>query len=512
MDWFAGLVLAGTILVALAICLNIPAFLYTYYRQLRISKRLDHSGAPTHWLLGNIPYMLAYDDEERYRRWTTRVQKTGAKLERLWMGPTYMIVELYHPDTVRKVLKEPKDKNIYRLLKPWIGDGLLVSGGKKWFCNRRLLTAAFHCNILKPYTQVSNSCLEILLDEWQRSAGKNEPVKVFDSISYLTLDILLQCAFSYKSDCQRTRDKAPYIKAVYKLLQLVVKRSLKILHFFDMIYWLSSDGREMKRNCQLVHEHSERVVQKRKKALGLADIDGDCDRALEVAKQQRKYLDFLDILLTATDEDGNGLTDSEIKDEVDTFMFEGHDTTTSGISWTLYCLAKYPEHQEKIRDEVRSVLMGRECLEYDDLKDLKYTQWCIKEAMRLYPPVLQLYRKLSKDIELDGVMVPQGTNTIINIPALHRHPDIWKSPDEYDPLRFHPSNADGRDPYAYLPFSAGHRNCIGQNFALNEARTVIATIVNKFHLSLVPGNHVAPLPMGVLKSCNDILFNLEPHI
>ena len=151
-------------------------------------------------------------------------------------------------------------------------------------------------------------------------------------------------------------------------------------------------------------------------------------------------------------------------------MFEGHDTTTSGISWTLYCLAKYPEHQEKIREEVRSVLMGREWLEYSDLSDLKYTQWCIKEAMRLFPPVLELYRKLSIDIELDGVVVPRGTNVAVNMPALHRHPDIWESPDEYDPLRFHPSNADGRDPYAYLPFAAGHRNCIGQNFALNEER------------------------------------------
>ena len=164
-------------------------------------------------------------------------------------------------------------------------------------------------------------------------------------------------------------------------------------------------------------------------------------------------------------------------DEVDTFMFEGHDTTTSGISWTLYCLAKYPEHQEKIREEVKNVLMGREWLEYDDLKDLKYTQWCIKEAMRLYPPVLGLYRKLSKDIELNGVVIPQGTSVSVTIPSLHRHPDIWENPDEYYPLRFHPDNAEGRDPHAYLPFAAGFRNCIGQNFALNEERVVIATIV-----------------------------------
>ena len=511
MEVYMYVVGAGAILVALALWLGIPASLYLYYRQLRISKRLDNSGIPTHWFWGNSQYLM--DREKRFKRWTTQVQETRARLDRLWLGPAMMVVELYHPDTVRKVLKEPKD-SFYSMLKPWIGDGLLVSSGQKWFRNRRLLTPAFHYEILKPYVQVSNSCLEIMLDQWQKSVEKKEPVKTFDSISFLTLDILLQCAFSYKSDCQRTRNDTPYVKAMYTLQLLTTKRSVSALNQYDFIYWLTSDGREMKRTCDLVHEHSRRVVHQRKKALGLdgAGTDIDRNKVLEIAKRDRKYLDFLDILLTAADEDGNGLTDIEIMDEVDTFMFEGHDTTTSGISWTLYCLAKYPEHQEKIRAEVRNVLMGREWLDYDDLKELKYTQWCIKEAMRLYPPVPGFFRKLSKDTELDGVVVPQGTSISVIIAALHRHPDIWENPDEYNPLRFHPSNADGRDPYAYLPFAAGHRNCIGQNFALNEERVVVATIINRFHVELVPAHHVGLQPLGVLKASNDILLNLEPSI
>ena len=224
----------------------------------------------------------------------------------------------------------------------------------------------------------------------------------------------------------------------------------------------------------------------------------------------RKYLDFLDILLTAADEDGNGLTDLEIRDEADTFMFEGHDTTTSGISWTLHCLAKYPEHQEKIREEVRNVLMGREWLDYDDLKELKYTQWCIKEAMRLYPPVFFIVRRLSSDTELDGHLIPKGMSINVAIRVIHRHPDIWENPDEFDPLRFHPSNAEGRDPYAYLPFSAGQRNCIGQSFALNEEKLVIGSIVHRFSLSLVEGHKVEMCPTVVLRTTDDILIDLTP--
>ena len=509
MEWLHATAVGIAILVAVAFWLDVPSSLYTYYRQLRISKRLDNSGIPTHWLWGNLFYPL--DGEERYRRRITRVQETRAKLERSWLGPTIMSVSVYHPDTVKKVLKEPKDMVLYCMLKPWIGDGLLVSGGEKWSRNRHLLTPAFHYEILKPYVQVSNHSIEIMLERWRKSAEKKKPVRVFDSVSFLMLDILLQCAFSYKSDCQMTRTNAPYVQAVNTLLLLITKRSLSPLHYFDVIYWLSSDGREMKRNCALVHKHSKGIVQERKRALGLKDMHTNRDRALKIAKQQRNYLDFLDILLMATDDDGNGLTDVEIMDEVDTFMFEGYDTTTSGISWTLYCLAKYPEHQEKIREEVRNVLMGREWLEYDDLKNLKYSLWCIKEAMRLYPPVPEFFRKLSKDTELDGVVVPRGTSIAVKMAALHRHPDIWENPNEYDPLRFHPSNAEGRDPYAYLPFSAGYRNCIGQNFALNEERVVVATIIHKFRISLVPGHRVAPKTSGVLKTSNDILLSLEQY-
>ena len=510
MAWLSWLVGSVAILVALTFWLDLPTTLYTYYRQLRISKlRQSNLGIPSHWFWGEAVQVKNMNPGDRFRLACTLVQETRAKMTTFWVGPTIMFVVLVHPDPIRYILKEPKEMSVYRMLKPWIGDGLLVSEGKKWFRNRRLLTPAFHYEILKPYVQVSNGCLDIMLEQWQRSAEKNEPVKVFNSISYLTLDVLLQCAFSYKSDCQRTKTSAPYVNAIYTILQLVFKRYLNPLYHIDWIYWLTSSGREMRKQCNIVHKQSEKVIKERKIALGLEGEGADRDKALEVAKQQRKYLDFLDILLTAADEDGSGLTDLEIRDEADTFMFEGHDTTTSGISWTLYCLAKYPEHQEKIRDEVRNVLMGREWLEYDDLKELKYTHWCIKEAMRLYPPVAQVHRLLSKDTELDGLLIPKGTRVTVNMLSLHRHPDIWENPNEYDPLRFLPNNAEGRDPYAYFPFAAGHRNCIGQNFAMNEERVVIATILNRFRISLVLGHQVVPEPIGVLKSRDDILLNLE---
>ena len=513
LSWSVIWSLAVALLLFACLWINLPGFLVRYYRSCKAARHMP--GWPTHWLWGNLHQIKINELEETILKRLNWVREINNKVAKFWVGPFFLTVSINHCAPVRKVLKEPKMYHTYKLLVPWLGEGLLISEGEKWYRNRRLLTPAFHFEILQSYMSVYNSCLKVLIDKWSSSASKNEPVKLFDTISLLSLDIILQCAFSCESNCQNVRTKHPYIKAVYDLVYLVAARALSHpLYRIDWIYALTRNGRRMQEVCKIVHEHSEKVIRERKKALGLdgsgKDAGQDTTEILGNAAKQRKYLDFLDILLTAVDEEGKGLTDLEIRNEADTFMFEGHDTTTSGMSWTLYCLAKYPEHQEKVREEVRSVLMGREWLEYDDLKELKYTQWCIKEAMRLYPPVFHIFREATEDLELDGYKIPKGTNIRIAILNIHRHPDTWPNPDEFDPLRFHPSNAEGRDPFAYMPFSAGHRNCIGQNFAMNEERSVVASIVHRFALSLEEGHKVEMMPKVIHRSEEDIKVRVKP--
>ena len=341
-------------------------------------------------------------------------------------------------------------------------------------------------------------------------------MKVFDTVSLLSLDIVLQCAFRFDSNCQHVGKKHPYIKAVYDLIDTYSERFFSLLlYFFSWLYRFTAQGKKWNAACKFAHMHSERIINERKKALE-NDAESGCNRS-------GKCMDFLDTLLTAVDANGKGLTDKEIRDEVDTFMFEGHDTTTSGIAWTLYCLAKHPEHQEKIREEVREVLTTepgpnggrREWLQYEDLQHLKYTQMCIKEAMRLYPPVFLLFRQASKDVVLDGTTIPKDTALLIHIQGIHCHPDMWKDPLVYDPLRFDPSSdatrngCSYRDPLAYMPFSAGSRNCIGQNFAQNEVKVVVASIINRFVLSLDEGHKVEMCPKVVMRTTNDIKLTID---
>ena len=498
------------VFVAAAAWIFLPVVLQ-YHHKCRIAR--TYAGWPSHWLLGNLPQF--FPQEKIVYKWRDYIAAERHKITRTWLGPFKLIINLHHPEAVKQVLKTPKSEMIHGILSPWLGDGLLLSKGDKWARNRRLLTPGFHFNILKPYVPVYNECVRTLVDNWAGNARRGESIVLFRSMSLLSLDIILKCAFSYNSKCQEVvNNQHPYVNAVYELCRLTFDRVFNPLHnISDWVYSLTPSGRRMKKLCDLVHKHAENVIRERRKTLKLDDTEGKIERKevfAAVAKQGR-YLDFLDILLSSEDEKGVGLSDIEIRNEVDTFMFEGHDTTASGSSWTLYCLAKHPEHQVKIREEVNRVLDGRDNLEYEDLKELQYTQWCIKEAMRMYPPVPIIQRQADKDMEVCGHIIPKGADIGIAIYSVHHHPDVWENPGEYDPLRFQPDAIDRRDPFAFLAFSAGSRNCIGQNFALNEMKVVIATLMQRLQVSLKHDDGEEPemIPPLVLKPKEDIFLKVE---
>eukprot|EP00058_Branchiostoma_floridae_P027886 XP_002613377.1 hypothetical protein BRAFLDRAFT_68363 [Branchiostoma floridae] len=449
-----------------------------------------------HWLLGHMVFLSQGDRHihEITSEWFRQYQRGyifrhGAAMGRLVVT---------HPDDVRAVLMRT-------------GDGLLLSSGPKWFRNRRLLTPGFHFEILKPYVRLFSESTNVMLDNW-KDLKPGSSIDVFHYLSLMTLDSMLKCTLSQNTNCQ-TRHKAA---------------------------------------CSTVHKYSEEIIRQRKNAL---KKQSDGDRA-------KKYLDFLDILLRAKDEDGNGLTDAEIRDEVDTFMFEGHDTTASGLAWTLYCLARHPGHQEKCRKEAQEVLQGRTEVTWEDLPSMKYITLCVKESLRLYPAVPEILRTVETPLTFsdgrtvpegkpypkeydplrfspenskgrhayafvpfsagpredlpsmkyitlcvkeslrlypavpeilrtvetpltfsDGRTLPEGSQVYINLRLLHRNPHIWEKPEEYDPLRFSPENSKGRHAYAFVPFSAGPRNCIGQHFAMNELKTAVALILQRFSLT-----------------------------
>ncbi|XP_037674182.1 cytochrome P450 4F3-like isoform X2 [Choloepus didactylus] len=416
------------------------------------------------WFLGHLGLIQSSEEGLLY---TQGLASTYGDLCCWWVGPYHAVVRIFHPTFIKPVLfapatVAPKDMVFYKFLKPWLGDGLLLSAGDKWRCHRHMLTPAFHFNILKHYMKIFNESANIMHAKWQRLALEGSArLDMFEHISLMTLDSLQKCVFSFNSHCQERPSQ--YIAAILELSALVAKRHQQIFLHMDFLYYLTPDGRRFRKACQLVHDFTDAVIQERRRNL---PDEGADDFLLD--KARTKTLDFIDVLLLAKDEDGKVLSDEDIRAEADTFMFGGHDTTASGLSWVLYNLAKHPEYQDRCRQEVRELLRDHQSEEIewttvggfnrDDLANLPFLTMCIKESLRLHPPVSIVSRCCTQDIVLpDGRVIPKGVICLISIFGTHHNPSVWPNPEVYDPFRFHPENTQKRSPLAFIPFSAGPR-------------------------------------------------------
>ena len=401
------------------------------------------------------------------------------KIMRLRSGPFRYLIRLLDPETVGRALSMgmhqlPKSPFISSILSEFLGWGLLIVNYEKWLKRRRMLTPAFHMGIIESYMSTYNDTTDVLLSKWSSQLeGGNDTVDIYRDSTLFTLDVILKCACSYETNCQLGDNESAkeYISAIFDSSGLAVKMMNQFMRF-PLYFHLTSDGQRWQKVCNRIKQESLKIVKARKAAL----LSGE--------KSIKTRPDFIDILLTTPDSTGATLSDSDIMSEMNTFLFEGHDTTASGISWSLYTLSEHPDIQRKCREEIRSVLNGRKILEWKDLDSLKYTSMCIKESMRLYPPVPMIGRKLNEDFIVDGYIIPKGTPLSIPIVMLHRNPSYWENPDVFDPSRFSEEKPGGSN-FSYIPFSAGHRNCIGQKFALTEELVTVARVINQFELEAV---------------------------
>ncbi|TRY93660.1 hypothetical protein DNTS_001115 [Danionella cerebrum] len=512
-------------LASLFCCLVVLKILIMRKRSKKIMEGFP--GPPVHWLFGHVnEFHQDGHDLEKIIQWSDRYPYAFP----LWFGPSLSILNIHHPSYVKTLLTttEPKDDYAYKFFIPWLGDGLLVSAGQKWFRHRRLLTPGFHYDVLKPYIKLISDSTKVMLDKWDVYAKSEESFELFQHVSLMTLDSIMKCAFSCSSDCQTDRGKNPYIQAVYDLCHLVNLRFRMFPYHNKIIFHLSPHGYQFRKAASIAHSHTVHHLKQRQDLKKMTDSPEKTRQAphgtdvirkrkavLKMEREQglvknKRYLDFLDILLSARDEHEQGLSDEDIRAEVDTFMFEGHDTTASGVSWIFYNLACNPEHQEKCREEILQTLDGRDTFEWEDLNKIPYTTMCIKESLRLCPPVPGISRKLTKPLTFfDGRTVPEGVIIGVSIYGTHMNSTIWENPYKFDPLRFLPENVAARSPHAFVPFSAGPRNCIGQNFAMNEMKVAVAQTLRKFRLIKDPNHTPKMIPQVVLRSVNGIHIKIK---
>jgi len=223
------------------------------------------------------------------------------------------------------------------------------------------------------------------------------------------------------------------------------------------------------------------------------------ERHRQAGDTNEEAVDLLSLLLSVRDEEtGQGMNDKQVRDEVITLLVAGHETTSNLLTWTWYLLSQHPEVEQRVHAEVDKVL-GGQLPAVEKLSELRYTHMVLEETLRLYPPAWIFSRKIIADDELGGYDIPKNGMILLSPYTTHRHPAFWEDPEEFDPERFTPERSAGRPHYAYFPFGGGPRMCIGSSFAMMEAQLILATIVQRYSLRLVPGHLVEPEALVTLR-------------
>jgi cytochrome P450 len=389
------------------------------------------------------------------------------------MGP-YRILLIYHPDAIEELLVTRSRDFVkspgVRFLRPLLGDGLLLSEGDTWLRQRRLVQPAFHRQRVAGYGDVMSAFAERQVADWKNG----DVIEVHGEMMALTQAIVGKTLF----DADVSGDAHEVGQAARVLAE---DFGARLASFRLMPYWLPTprnlrSRRAVRRLDQIIH----RIIAERR-------ASGE-DRG-----------DLLSMLLHAQDaDDGSRMTARQVRDEAMTMFLAGHETTAVALSWTWYLLAQHPAAEACLADELREVLGGR-APAVTDLPRLKYAGMAVTESMRLYPPAYAIGRQAARATEIAGHAVASGDIFIAPAGVVHRDRRWFEEPEAFRPERWAGDLAQRLPRFAYFPFGGGPRQCIGNSFAQMEAVLILATIAQRFRLSLVPGQRITPTPYVTLR-------------
>lgn len=410
---------------------------------------------PGHPLLGNLP-----DFRTRRIETQTRIPREHGDIVTLRMG-LFQVTMVSSPELAHEVLVSSADDFVKShglavFARPLLGDGLLTSEKDVHKKNRKMMSPAFVPARIETYA-------DVMAERAERSvarlleASRGGTVDVAEEAMRVTLDIVGKTLF----DAEIADDANEIGDALTEAMHRITGALTSVVPLPPKVP--TPNNRALARAVARIDKIVYDVIRNR--------------RAHPVQKQ-----DVLSILLDAV-EDGEPMSDGQIRDESMTIVLAGHETTAAAIAWSMYLLAKHPEVRAKVEAEIDAVLGGR-APRFRDLRALPYTLQVFKEAMRLYPPVYVLGRRALRDVTVGGHVLPKNRIVLVNIAGMHRHPRLWTDPDAFDPERFSPENEKRIPRLAYMPFGAGARICIGMRFAETEGHLLLASLCAKLRADL----------------------------
>jgi len=392
-------------------------------------------------------------------------------------GPfeAYLVV---HPSGVERVLRT--ENHLYgkvawhnACFKQLLGRGLATSEGDRWLSRRRLLQPAFHRDAVASMASTMVAAAEETASRWHQ-VPPGQIIDVSREMMRLTLSVAARSLLGVDA----SEDAARIGPAIDQTL-LHVFRRLESMVAFPLIVPTPANRRFLEARGELDAWIMEMIRRR--------------------CQERSGGPNFLDILLEARDaETGEPLRDRELRDEVMTMLMAGHESTSVALTWAWYLLDRHPNVFDAVRAEVDEVVGARQ-IELDDLPRLKMTSMVVDETLRLYPPAWSTSRSPVRDDEIGGRRIPRGKYVIVSPFVTHRHPAFWDDPEAFRPERFSRGIPSGEARFAYLPFGGGPRQCMGAQFALTEARIVLATLASRFRPKLLAGHDARPDPSITLR-------------
>ena len=392
-------------------------------------------------------------------------------------------VLLNDPDLIRYVLIDnaanyPKDDLQLEKLTPAVGRGLLTADGESWRLQRRTVAALFQPQAVAAYIAPMQVSVDAMLTRWAAHARRGETIDIAREMTALTYDIISRTVFSNEIETP------PDVMGEAITTYFEALGRIDLWDVLPLPRWLPRPAFIRARPAQKIfRDEVLRLFEQR--------------RARMVARQAVPD-DLVTRLINARDpETGAPLSDSVIHDNLVTFIGAGHETTANALTWTLYLLSQAPDWRARVEAEIDA--------QFDPAapeaagEALPVTKAVVEEAMRLYPPAAMLSREAIGPDVLAGRRIPAGTVVTISPFLLHRHRLLWRDPDAFDPERFLGANRDSVDRFAYIPFGAGPRVCIGMGFAMIELMIVLGHLLKAYRFDLAPGHPVAPVARITLR-------------
>ncbi|GMS82735.1 hypothetical protein PENTCL1PPCAC_4910, partial [Pristionchus entomophagus] len=459
------------VLIFLAFFLLTFPSVFRIHLSVRHKKRLSakipgDEGLP---VIGNL-FEFELDPQEippvSLKRMNRMVKETGVQIMKLWLfhdnfyAIIVALISQYILDSTEEITKGAE----YGVFIPWLGTGLLTSTGAKWRSRRKMLTPTFHFTMLDGYVTTMNRQAKICVDILEDQVGQK--LDIYPVVKMCALDIICETTMGKELDAQR-QPHQPYIDAIGTMMTLGTNIYIKPYLRPMFAFILLGVQQQFNKSLCIAHTFTKAVISERTEALKNGEVEPNKRSFLDMLQEQREKL---------------GLTDEDIREEVDTFMFEGHDTTASAIGWAIWCFACNPKFQERVYEEIMQVLgddTDRDLVR-ENMGKLNYMDRCLKESMRLYPPVPSVSRQLQQDFQCGEFLLPRRANLFISPFLLHRNESIYPNASHYDPDNFLPARVAARHAYDFVPFSAGPRNCIGQKFAQYETNIVMSWLLRRF--------------------------------